>query len=227
MSNIAETISANQSKSFNVTGRFVRLMNATGPVEISYFLNGSEIARTGTVQAGYAEEFDEVFDSFRIADKSGASNTVEILYRMNSRARYDRAAGTVQVTNSVSTRVPVAAFSDPASFYGSVTALAANAPVQVVAPVANVNGIIVWSADMFSNNASAVTEALIAKNAAPASVVDGSIVALSSCIQQGSTNWISQGGSHVPIKIPAGLGLYFIASAAQSGSARQCSYTIL
>lgn len=101
MSNISETISAGLSKQFNIEGDFIRLMNTTGAVEIVYYRNGAECARTGIIQAGYAETFKGGdFTSVIITDKSGASNAIEFVYRMGGDVRYDRSAGNVTVTNT-------------------------------------------------------------------------------------------------------------------------------
>lgn len=220
MSNIAETLTASGNKQFNITGRFVRLMNAAGLVEIVYYLNGSEIARTGAVQAGYAEEFDEVFDSFVIYDKSGAVNAVEILYRMNSRARYDRAAGNVSVSGGTLTLTEKVS-----SSYGSVTPLAANTAVQVVAPGANVNGIEVASAQLHTWSGGTNNAALIAKASAPANVTDGAILLLGASAATYGNGVASLGDK---VRIPAGVGLYFISTNAEAAPAfRQVNYTIL
>lgn len=99
MSNIAETINASGYKEFGVQGDFLRLMVATGDVEIVYYKNGAEIARTGKVKAGYAETFRGVnFTSLRVYDKSGAGNAVEFVYRLGGDVRYDRSVGSVDIT---------------------------------------------------------------------------------------------------------------------------------
>lgn len=227
MSNIAEVLTAGQSKRFNVTGRFVRLMSATGAVEITYFINGSEIGRTGNVQAGYAEEFDEVFDAFTVVDKSGAGNTIEILYRMNSRARYDRSAGNVAITNTQNSPIPV---SSVGQGYGgafvSNTALGANAAQVVVAPGANLNGVIIHRAQLKSYNSTAVPmTVLIAKASAPAGVIDGDVILSPDTFVGGYT---SHGKLEDSIVVPAGKGLYFISDIGESGalSFRNLLYTI-
>lgn len=221
MSNIAETLTASGFKKFCVTGRFVRLMNATGSVEIVYFLNGSEIARTGSVQAGYAEEFDEVFDSFIIYDKSAAPNTVEILYRMTSRARYDRAAGNVSIIGGTVTNVAKQAAPDTkvwTNSYASNVSLGANAAQQIVAPAANVNGIEIVRATYHCATGGGFAAFVAKSGAAPASVVDGNVLDAI----YGQYMKIEE-----PLFVPAGQGIYAINGAAEGVVMRSMLYRIL
>lgn len=109
MSNIAEQLSANGLKEFIVEGDFLRLMVASNDVEIVYFNQGAEIARTGRIKAGYAETFKGVhFTSLRVYDKSGAANAIEFVYRLGGDVRYDRSSGSVDVTSNQPARLSAA-----------------------------------------------------------------------------------------------------------------------
>lgn len=223
MSNIAETIGAGLTKRFNVTGRFVRLMSSTGPVEITYFINGSEIARTGIIKAGYAEEFDEVFDAFTVKDLSGAANTVEILYRMNSRARYDRSEGNVSVTGGTLNQVSKTVAADAKVWtvnYKTLTAMAANSADQIIAPAANVNGLEITRADLMCITGGGAM-ALVAKATPPANTMDGTVLAVSFASASNALK------IETPLYVPPGLGLYFINNVAEGTVIRSALIKVL
>lgn len=234
MSNIAQTLGANETLKFVVIGDFCRLMNSTSAVEIVYYRHGAEVARTGDVQEGYAERVAGGFDAFTVQDKSGAANAIKVLYRIGGEVRYDRAAGNVSVNNSGSAqKIPVAEMGfDYGASYKSNTAMAANTPDVIFAPAANVNGAILW--DCAIRTASAVggnhTCAFIAKNAAPASIVDGDVVLFSEQLSVAAPNWVASGRLVRAVKIPAGKGLYAIANNAEAAgafSSRSALYTLL
>jgi hypothetical protein len=126
--------------------------------------------------------------------------------------------GTVSVSNALADAALTAG-------YGSVTALAANTAVQIVAPGANVNGIVVHSAGIVTFSGGTNNASLIAKATAPANVTDGDVILMAAS---------GAAFSAVPSilsklnRIPAGRGLYFISTAAESApSCRNVSYTIL
>lgn len=126
--------------------------------------------------------------------------------------------GTVQVSNALADAALTAG-------YGSIATLGALAPVQVVAPGANVNGIVVHSAGIITFTGGTNNASLIAKNAPPATTVDGDVILMAAS---------GAAFSAVPSilsklnRIPAGKGLYFISTNAEAAPAcRNVSYTIL
>ena len=109
--------------------------------------------------------------------------------------------------------------------YKSTTALAALTPEQVFSAAANVNGAIVWTAEALSGVGAGIQQcAFIAKAAAPVSLIDGDVVSISDFA---FTNTWGKTKTSRPVKIPAGKGLYFIASLAESSAHRLCLYTLL
>lgn len=109
--------------------------------------------------------------------------------------------------------------------FASNTALAANTPQTIVAPGANTNGVIVNFASMQSYSGAIGYCSLIAKNAAPANVLDGDVLLINSppsTVYYGILNQISS-----KIRVPAGKGLYFISSVLETLGARCCTYTLL
>ncbi|HLO62905.1 MAG TPA: hypothetical protein VK165_08060 [Azonexus sp.] len=126
--------------------------------------------------------------------------------------------GTVSVSNALADAALTAG-------YGNVGLLAAATAVQVVAPAANVNGIVVHSAGIITYTGGTNNCALVAKNAAPATVVDGDVILMAAS---------GAAFSAVPSilsklnRIPAGKGLYFISTNAEAApSCRNVAYTIL
>lgn len=112
--------------------------------------------------------------------------------------------------------------------YKSVTAMAANTPDTVFTPAANANGAIIHRINGFSATGAAVwtQPTFIAKASAPATVIDGDIIAM-----MDSGVWTGAGASNLklekPIFIPAGKGLYYIANAAETLGQRSVLYTLL
>ena len=84
-------------------GRFFRLMEADGPVEVRYYLRGKEVARAESVRAGYAEMFTalEGFDKFVIT--SATTQTIQYADRLESAVSYDTPPiGQSEIVNVVS-----------------------------------------------------------------------------------------------------------------------------
>lgn len=126
--------------------------------------------------------------------------------------------GTVSVSNALADSVLTAG-------YGNVGLLAANTAVQVVAPAANVNGLVVHSAGIITFSGGSNNCSLIAKSSAPANVTDGDVILMAAS---------GAAFSAVPSilsklnRIAAGKGLYFISTNAEAApSCRNVSYTVL
>jgi hypothetical protein len=138
-------------------------------------------------------------------------------------------AGTVTVNNSLAQKLAVydAGF-DYVGSYKSNTTMAANTPDTIFAPGANTNGAIVWSYQGFwYSGANNPVGALIAKSVAPATVIDGDVIAVNeSTISAGNFSSILK--LQKPVKISAGKGLYYISTAGDVlYPLRACLYTLL
>lgn len=126
------------------------------------------------------------------------------------------------ITSTVKTKA------DPVEFgacYKSTTNALANTPDMIVSPGANVNGLIVHSASIYSYNSGAGgIHSLIAKaGSVPLSVIDGDVIL-------GTRGYTSGNGCSYldrDIKIPAGKGLYFITWATEVNASRSVLYTLL
>jgi len=113
--------------------------------------------------------------------------------------------------------------------YQSLTAMAANAPATIFAPGSNPNGAIIHAAAFKTAGAGGNhAGAFVANSSAPISVIDGEVIVLGENIMSVGGYTASIGKLPVPIKIPAGKGLYYINNGADAGYAfRHVLYTLL
>lgn len=109
--------------------------------------------------------------------------------------------------------------------YASETPLVANTAIQIIAPGANINGVIIHDAQILTWTGAANKAALVAKNSAPANVFDGDVLLMKgiNTVYEPVAGQISN-----KIKIPAGKGLYFISTNNEAALCwRSVAYTIL
>ena len=205
---------------------------STGPVAV----RGNTFGRLRGVVAGMGLKMVP-FDRLELFDESGAPNTVTLLMTPAEFVN-QTFSGSVAVVSGVLTDTQLRA-SDvgvrvrpEAGSIGwrSLATLGANAPDGVFSAAANVNGAIIWSAESCDSVAANPVQSFVAKATAPANVFDGEIVALATARGQaaGGSNWVVVSQLMNPVRIAAGLGLYFISTnAGTAGMGRQCRYTLL
>lgn len=112
--------------------------------------------------------------------------------------------------------------------YASITNLAANTPTTIFGPGANLNGATVWDAEFWTGGAGFINAAFLAKTSAPASVIDGDPIAISTTSSGNAATAGYQSGRIMrPVSIAAGKGLYFIAATAETSAHRKVLYTLL
>jgi hypothetical protein len=113
--------------------------------------------------------------------------------------------------------------------YKSTTALAANTPETVFTPAANVNGAVLWAADFVTVNAggAGVAAGFVAKTSAPATPIDGDVILGGQTFFLGAAPQATTGTLQRPVLIPAGRGLYFISTPAETTAYRGALYTLL
>lgn len=96
---ISTTLTANAMQEYKGMGRFFRLMEATAPVTVRYYLRGAEIAAAEGVSGGYAEKFAEGFDKVTLV--SATTQAVQFVARLSSEVAYDAPpTGDVAITNT-------------------------------------------------------------------------------------------------------------------------------
>lgn len=191
------------------------LGNASAP----FFVSPGFIANVGFTQllienAAQAGKRMRIFYGVDIDFQAGVNASIAI-------------TGSVNVNNlpAAPANIVDAGYTYGAS-YKSVTAMAANTPDTIIAPGANVNGAIIWDAGFFDVHSAFGQIAMIAKNAAPTTVIDGDVLLIAENFVAGASNY-SSGKLEKSVKIPAGKGLYYIQNGTQTGSHRFCNYTLL
>jgi hypothetical protein len=93
------TIAAGATVPFVELGNFFRLMQASQAVDVFFYFQGSEVARSEGVSGGYAETFANKFD--RITIKSATAQTIQYVARLGNNVKYDTPPnGNVTVTNT-------------------------------------------------------------------------------------------------------------------------------
>lgn len=200
------TLTANGSFVILADADFYKVLTSTG--DISVTRDGG--ATIKPLRAGRGER-NVPFQRLVLKDLSGAPNSGTILVGDS-----DFIDDTIVLSSAINSR-PEA----PSNNWKDTSILAANTPLTVFTPASNTGGVILlgaWAADMAAA-ASSPIQAFLAKNAAPANIGDGEIVAGGNYFV-GST----YGGSNINLAIPqyiaAGLGLYFISTGAGGGNYR-------
>lgn len=115
----------------------------------------------------------------------------------------------------------------PGVVYKSSTALAALTPETVFSPGSNLNGATVWACQAVTSAGAAQNiGAFVAKNAAPASLIDGNPIYYANAT--GAGNYSVPFALPNPVTIPPGQGLYYLAQLLEAGPvARFCAYSFL
>lgn len=117
-----------------------------------------------------------------------------------------------------------------ATAFASGTSPGANTPQNIFAAASNVNGATIWDTEFQSINAvvNAITASMLCKATAPATAVDGDVVALGiiSALDAAPMS-VSGGKQQKPVRIAAGKRLDYISSVADiAGAARKALYTL-
>lgn len=87
MMSITFTLAAGETKEFNEVGDFLRVMSASGALDVEYYRAGRIVADADDVVAGYAEKFSEPFDRFTVGSVGG--DTVHVMTRSGSEVFFD------------------------------------------------------------------------------------------------------------------------------------------
>jgi uncharacterized protein YegP (UPF0339 family) len=211
-------LAAGETQVILTEGSYYKIASATGAINVRRS-NGSMLAG---LMPGQGER-DQDFNKLTITDASGAPNVGRIIVadRTFVDDRLNLPAGSsIAVSNQV--QLATSAFAPaPNNWFDAVGAFVANTPVQVIAPAANVNGVVVLAAAILTGANQAANPShvsLIAKNAAPASVVDGNTLLIGSNagyeVQSGVAATSVGGQMSQAVTIAAGLGLYFVCDSA-------------
>lgn len=97
---ISTNINAGQRLEFYEPGDFFRLLGAVGPLDVTYYRAGKEIAKAEGIGEGYAEKFERgEFDRFAIT--SATAQAIQFVVRLGNVVSYDTPPnGDVTITNT-------------------------------------------------------------------------------------------------------------------------------
>lgn len=116
----------------------------------------------------------------------------------------------------------------PGAYYAVAAALAAATNEQVIAPAANLNGVLLYDAAMVGTTAAGSYDTtLLAKSSAPGSYVDGDLILSgegASLAGASDYRWAAMNRAR---RLPSGRGLYFRSNGIQTAGLRRAAYTIL
>jgi hypothetical protein len=139
----------------------------------------------------------------------------------------------VSIVGSVATTTTDTPSAAPGASFIANAGLASNAPEVVILPAANLNGLIVHSASIWTAHVTAASTsqtALIAKTSAPANGADGEMICFAGVYCQTAAGILSAGAQREKAyRVAAGKGLYFYQSggATEHAAKRSCAYTLL
>lgn len=236
---ITVPFNAGESKLFAISGQYFELIDATNPIDV--LLSDVNGAQRGVMRSAEASFNLKDTDFATVQLYSPTTQTIRFAYGTGE-AGTRRAAGAVSIVGTVPVSGPLtdaqlrAALVGvqlrpelPSAVWSNSTVVAANTPLTVFAPGDNVNGAIIWQAESSDTTTSAYSpQTLIAKATAPTSFMDGEAVAVGYMASLTGTAYATRMQLQQPVRIAAGLGLYFISTAAGSASgARVVRYTLL
>lgn len=216
----------NVKEEFAIRGNTVRVVTSAVPL---YFE-----ARDGSsaffIEEGEQVQFSEViFTQFDIYHLGVTEVSIVLAVGEGAELNSAKVAGSVKITNLSldNGRIQVAPVAYGASF-STAANLAANVAEVVVAPAANVNGLLVWNAQMVSYNATALARtSLIAKATAPVSTIDGDVLLSPQGVILAAAVFGVTGTLVTPVKVAAGKGLYFIVGVTETFGSRSLLYSLL
>lgn len=209
------TLTANGSQQIQADANFYKILTASGDVSITR--DGGSTVKP--MRAGRGER-NVQFLTLTIRDLSGAPNSGTILVGDS-----DFIDDTIVLSSALNVR-PEA----PTGAYKANGVLAANTPDTVFTPGANTGGAFVLNAGFWVSQSPVVAYAAFLAKAGvpPTTQIDGDLVLNSSFYFINGTTNIEAGTLPKDIFIPAGQGLYFIATGGVlANSTRHCQYKLL
>lgn len=240
MQTITQTLLGAQTLQFNINGKYFTILATTLGLNVRFYRGGKKLD-LGDIKgllAGLEVSFDanDSFDRIEI-DTLGADTFVIGL--SNGQSRYNRSQGNVNITNTPAVTISgnsqtTALYTFNRIVYGSSyksnTNQTVNTPDVIVAPASNVNGLILHSANFWTNSTTTHIEAgFVAKNSTPATEIDGDLLCAIQNNCAFTNNYSTSGKLERDIFISSGKGLYFALGAGLTTAScvRMALYTIL
>lgn len=227
---------AGESKLFHISGQYFELVDAPDPVDVLLLSRNGE--QRGIMRGAEASFHLKNTDFSQVQITSATAQTIRIGYG-SGEAGTRRAAGTVSISSQPPVALDAATLAAlelqrrpalPGGAWVSNATVVANTPLTVFTPASNVNGAILWQAGAVDVSGPAVAhQVFIAKASAPATIIDGEVLAQSmvSAINP-SVNIVVGIDLRRPCRLAPGLGLYFISGfAGTSAMLRSARFTLL
>jgi|GEM_PF-2742275 len=207
-----------------IAGDFLYFDTASGYDGIITFeLNNDHAAPMAPFTGRQGFALNALFKKLKCSWAAQPGKKVRIMYSTGERV-IPALTGTLNVTGTVATLEDGMSYG---SSYKSSTSQAANAPDTVFSPGANVNGAIIHSANFVSYTISLnAFSSLIAKSSAPVSNIDGDVILSTDSYAVSTSNNYGLASLKKPIFIPAGKGLYYISTGAETAALRNVLYTL-
>ena len=197
-------------------GAYFRVQSSTGALSI--IIDG--LGELPGLLAGQGIK-DTPFKRLTLRDVSGAANVGKLLVS-NEEFIDNRTYG----VNSLDAAT-IALMRTPLAYTQSTnvaTVLAVATPEVILLPANNVNGVIVQNASYFLVGGLVVySGGVLAKNAAPANVNDGALIAPFLARSISAANLLYAVDMNQPVFVPAGLGLYWMFSIATNAGEQRAT----
>lgn len=220
------TLPANGAFRLPAAGAYFRIMSSTGAVDVTV----EGVGTLPALQAGQAFK-GLSFNGLVLQDASGAPNTVQLLVA-SAEFQDNRLNGTVDISASslaalelvdlnTATLNAQRAVASTGSWVHSA-AIAAATPVTVLAPGANTTGVDLLDAGYIQADNTGMARVgmwFLAKSSAPANVNDGEVILSPSTITNDASAFTGTARLHMPVFVPAGLGIYLISPNSVSAAA--------
>lgn len=228
MSTISETFAAGVPKEFIKPGKFFKLFRTSYAVDVHFFRNGQELPEDALqVEAGFGITVVGGFDRFTI---TSANVQTVAWFISNGNVNYDRTVGSV-IVSEVQGIVTAEDYGDDyAVAFGST---GTGAPLNILAAASNTGGVRVLRAhryDICTGPAHGISS-LLAKATAPASVIDGDMLATRGAEIAFAAGAAPQHGFNVlldrPLRVASGKRLDFYCNTVLAGAYSGVLYTLL
>lgn len=204
----------------NISGDFLYIdPSSTGVATLELNNQYNDPAAPFYIQSGFA--INAIFKQIKLSWVAQAGKKIRLMYSTGERV-VPAFSAQLSISGNVSM---VDAGEDYNGTFKSTSSLVGLTAEQVFSAATNTNGAIVFSAYGCAYNGGNQILALIAKAGAPATLIDGDVLASSIWA---STASIANLQLLQPMKVAAGKGLYFI-SAMNDGVSpmRSCQYKLL
>lgn len=235
---ISAPMIAGEPRTFYLSGEYFELIDAPGG-SVDVVLSDEYGSQRGLMRQAEASFYLKA-TPFKVVQLTSPTTQVIRFGYGSGEGGTRRAAGAVSIVGTVAVSGPLTDAQLRAAPVPARTVEAAGASwinggtfsgfqaLTIFAAGANTNGAIILHMESQDAPAGYVLQTFVAKATAPATVTDGEVLAQSTVIAVAGSTIFSGIKRENPVRIPAGLGLYFVSNAAGvGGMLRNCRYILL